>query len=60
MAKLFLLADPRVNGVMVRGEMIVDESNRNTIMTRSKARAGKSAALATLFANLLLDGATES
>ncbi|KAI9638767.1 armadillo-type protein [Dioszegia hungarica] len=39
MAKLFLHPDPRVSAVAVRGEMIVDASNRDVIMTRSKARA---------------------
>lgn len=41
MAKLFLHPDPRVSAVAVRGEMIVDASNRDVIMTRSKARAGE-------------------
>jgi hypothetical protein len=40
MAKLFISPDLRLSAIMVKGEMIVDESNRNTIMTRSKARAG--------------------
>lgn len=41
MAKLFLLPDPRIQSILVKGEMIVDERNRDTIMTRSKARSGE-------------------
>lgn len=42
MAKLFISPDPRLSAILVKGEMMIDESNRNTIMTRSKARAGMS------------------
>ena len=38
MLKLFTLADPRVAAVPVKGDLIVDERNRDRIMTRSRTR----------------------
>lgn len=38
MLKLFTLADPRVSAVTVKGDLIVDEQNRDRIMTRSRTR----------------------
>ncbi|WVO14952.1 hypothetical protein L204_102593 [Cryptococcus depauperatus] len=38
MSKLFELSDPRLKEVLVKGDMIIDEKNRNTIMTRSKTK----------------------
>ncbi|TIA71942.1 hypothetical protein E3P89_01920 [Wallemia ichthyophaga] len=35
---LYTSQDPRLDSVMVKGDQIIDESNRNTIMTRSKTR----------------------
>jgi hypothetical protein len=38
MLKLFTLADPRVSATTVKGDLIVDEQNRDRIMTRSRTR----------------------
>lgn len=38
MLKLYTLGDPRVTQVYVRGDLIVDESNRDRIMTRSRTK----------------------
>ncbi|TIA84907.1 hypothetical protein E3P99_04112 [Wallemia hederae] len=36
---LYTSQDPRLDSVMVKGDQIIDEANRNTIMTRSKTRS---------------------
>ncbi|WWC92624.1 uncharacterized protein L201_007583 [Kwoniella dendrophila CBS 6074] len=38
LSKLFSMQDERLNGVIVKGDMIIDERNRNTIMTRSRTK----------------------
>ncbi|WWC66093.1 uncharacterized protein I303_108715 [Kwoniella dejecticola CBS 10117] len=38
LSKLFMVDDARLKGVIVRGDLIVDERNRDTIMTRSRTR----------------------
>ena len=38
MLKLFTLADPRVASINVKGDLIVDEQNRDRIMTRSRTK----------------------
>ncbi|EAL18781.1 hypothetical protein CNBI0420 [Cryptococcus deneoformans B-3501A] len=38
MSKLFVLSDQRLREVIVKGDLIISEANRNTIMTRSRTR----------------------
>lgn len=38
LGKLFALPDPRLRAVTVQGDMVVDDRNRDRIMTRSRAR----------------------
>jgi hypothetical protein len=39
LAKLYTLPSPAVRGVIVTGDLIITDSNRNTIMTRSRTKA---------------------
>ena len=39
LAKLFALPYPAIQNVMVRGDLIITDANRNKIMTRSRTRA---------------------
>lgn len=36
--ELYTCQDPRLDNIIVKGDQIIDESNRNVIMTRSKTR----------------------
>ncbi|WVQ84827.1 hypothetical protein IAT38_006984 [Cryptococcus sp. DSM 104549] len=38
MSKLFAMGDKRLEGVVVKGDLVISEVNRNTIMTRSRTR----------------------
>ncbi|WVR07905.1 hypothetical protein IAU60_004948 [Kwoniella sp. DSM 27419] len=38
LSKLFAQSDEWLNGVLVKGDLIIDERNRNTIMTRSRTK----------------------
>ena len=38
MAKLFMLPSEAVSNVLVKGDLIISEANRKTIMTRSKTK----------------------
>ncbi|WOO82150.1 Importin-9 [Vanrija pseudolonga] len=39
MAKLFTMPSPALRNVLVRGDLIINENNRNKIMTRSRTKA---------------------
>ncbi|WRT69867.1 uncharacterized protein IL334_006858 [Kwoniella shivajii] len=39
LSKLFILSDERLSMVIVRGDMVIDERNRDTIMTRSRTKS---------------------
>lgn len=39
MAKLFTMPSPALQNVLVRGDLIINENNRNKIMTRSRTKA---------------------
>ena len=42
MAKLFMLPSEAVSNVLVKGDLIISEANRKTIMTRSKTKSSGS------------------
>ena len=44
MCKLFLSADARLRSVAVKGDLIITEKNKDTIMTRSRTKLGGSTA----------------